>query len=452
MVKDTIAHPVHATPSARMAEKAQRAALGILGKKPTTPPRKGERQVIDSQAEDGQVKANAHTWLATVLTQFIPPRLTQAALGSATENQTFQQGKRETARRRYRQQNTSAKLNPSQGVAGCLRRMQSMVSGVTCKHVTGTSQAVYTGLQTCKSVWMCPCCAAAITEKRRTRELQPAVKKARKSDSGLRVAMVTLTFSHHANQPLKPLLGKLMKAHEAYQSGAQAARIKNRFGIIGTIRALECTYSKVNGFHPHLHLLVFMSKDANLADYERQARRKWELALASKGLSMNEHGFKVDDCDAHVADYVAKFGHDPSWDEAAELSKWHMKKGRGSALGDDEHVTPFGLLEYASQGDNQAAALFVEYCQAFKGRQQLKWSDGLKDYFGINEKTDEELMDEHDEQTDFEVYLPRESWAIILGNDCRYEFQAVVGMANQEEVKVFLSAIGIADYTIVQTE
>ncbi len=353
------------------------------------------------------------------------------------------QGLSEAAKCRYHFQDCAAVLLPKERVSSCLRRVIDMASGVTAKHIAGSSTAVYSGLQTCSSVWMCPCCAAKVTERRRLDELQPALRLAR--DCGLRVVMVTLTFEHHAHQPLQDLLHRLMAAHEALQSGGQVTRMNKRFNVLGFIRALEVTYSTVNGWHPHIHLLVFLDQDANIENYGKLLRRKWERALVSQGLSCNVHGFRLDDCDARIADYIAKYGHEPMWDEAAELSKWHVKKGRGATLGDNEHVTPFGLLKYASEGDTVAGALFVEYAQAFKGRQQLKWSTGLKKFFGVDEKTDEEIAEEEQEQTDFEVSISRDSWQVVLGNDARYEFLRVVAMADAQVVQEFLDCLGITD-------
>lgn len=342
---------------------------------------------------------------------------------------------------RYGTQNRAAKLLPRERVALCMRQIRRGVDAVSVLYAPNTQTAHYGGLVTCGSVWTCPVCAAKITERRRT-ELAGAIVKARAAH--LRVVMLTYTFSHHRGDHLPTMLDMMRKAFKRYHSGRAAVALRERFAVVGTVRALEVMHSEVNGWHPHIHELVFLPDDVDVEAFGRACRSAWERAAAAFGLQMNAHGFKLDDCDARIADYLAKFGHEPRWQEDRELTKWHVKKGRGSARGADEHVTPFGLLDYANQGDERAGALFVEYARAFKGLRQLHWSRGLRELLDMGiEKTDEELIEEQEEEAVVLVQLNHVQWRAVVGNDARAELLEVAATGDVDQVRDFLSELGI---------
>ena len=83
----------------------------------------------------------------------------------------------------------------------------------------------------------------------------------------------------------------------------------------------------------------------------------------------------------YAAKYVSKWGLEE------EVTKGHLKKGLNGSL------TPFDLLRGCST-NNHYKALFKEFADVFKGKQQLVWSKGLKELLGIKQVTDEELIEE----------------------------------------------------------
>jgi hypothetical protein len=352
---------------------------------------------------------------------------------------------------RWQLQTMSRKLLPDEAVATCLRNVIDGVSCVSVVHVPATQSAHYAGLQTCGSVWVCPVCGAKITE-RRKKEIEDGMAYAR--SMGLRVVMLTYTFKHAHGDILIDMLDAMTRAFASYRSGRPYSRLKRAFGVEGYIRALEVTYGDANGWHPHVHELVFLNPGVDIKGFGDEARRLWENAAARHGLSMNEHGFDIEDCDDKIAAYIAKFGQEPSektqqayqigWNEASELAKWHIKKGKAATLGQDEHVTPFGLLRYAAGGDTRAGWLFQEYARCFKGRHQLQWSRGLKEKFGLVEKTDEELAAEEDELGgEVLIQVSRPDWAIVVANDARYELLQVAKTGDIEQIAVFLAELGV---------
>lgn len=354
---------------------------------------------------------------------------------------------------RWSLQATAASLLPKSRMASCMRAFQRGLDAVQVQYVAKTQSSHYAGLMACASCWTCPVCAAKITERRRI-ELQATIKRARAQH--LRVVMITYTFSHHAGDNLDAMLAAMRGAFKRYKSGRSAARLRMAYGVVGTVRALEVTHSTGNGWHPHIHELVFLPEEVDVQAYGAACRSAWFAAAGAYGLTMNEHGFRLDTCDNNIAAYVAKWGHDPNeatkqkiaqgtgWDEAAELTKWHVKKGRTAARGDDDHVSPFGLLRYYAAGDLQAGDLFKDYAKAFKKQKQLHWSQGLRALLQLEEeKSDEEVIAEQEEEAVTLAAIGHSGWQVVLGNDARYEVLDVARSGDPEQLAAFLIALGL---------
>ena len=174
-------------------------------------------------------------------------------------------------------------------------------------------------------------------------------------------------------------------------------------GTVGQIRAAEVTHGRLspqnNGWHPHYHIMLFQGVGVDLARFDQAQMTDWQVRLylqwakACKGAGLGSpsfaHGLKLDGGDK-AEKYMTKWGLEN------ELTKGHIKK----ALHGE---TPFDLLRsyLADKADKQAAALFIEYAQAFKGKRQLHWSKGLKKRYQVADKTDEALAAETEDKCAF---------------------------------------------------
>jgi len=332
---------------------------------------------------------------------------------------------------------------PQERVAECMYVVNPLAMGVEVLHTPRQQAAHYKSLFVCGSVWMCPLCAAKISERRRSEELEPAIK--RHIDGGGAVYLETYTVSHSRFDNLAVLLRLFLEARRRMRQGRQAQKRKWAFGIIGTISVLEVTWSPLNAWHPHKHELVFTTNQAgnmSVKTYAAQARADWQRAAAQQGLHMDEHGYKFDRTYGAVADYIAKYGREPlkpPWGVEAELTKGHLKQGRGPV----EHLTPFGLLAHIYQGEEDLAPLFQAYARWFKGHKQLSWSKGLRKRLLGNEheKTDEELAREQQEDAVLLGRLTRAQWRVVLANDARGELLEVARSGEWEQVQAFLTDI-----------
>jgi hypothetical protein len=263
-----------------------------------------------------------------------------------------------------------------------------------------------------------------------------------KASDGI-VLMLTLTCPHQRSDDLVELLAKQAKALKAMFSDRSVKAIFKAMGVIGQIKATEVTHGRLsefdNGWHPHYHLLLFCGSGVDLSLFDAHQMKDWQVRLylrwaaccvkAGLGEPSYAHGLKLDNGDK-AAKYVSKWGLED------EMTKGHTKK----ALHGE---TPFDFLRalVVSDEDRQAAVLFIEFANAFKGKRQLHWSKGLKARFAIGEKTDDELVEEQD---DFAVVLgciTLEQWRDVLAVEGRGNVLALAVSGGWAAVAGYLFSI-----------
>lgn len=335
-----------------------------------------------------------------------------AALGSSRKNSLDQ-----TAKKTRRHKAVLAdEFNRSKALellrAGDIRGAGSLaicgtkpVAGsVSLKLNTETGRASFGGLRVCGSVWVCPSCTKAVSERRRE-ELNTLLAGARAE--GLSVHLITLTARHGADTNLSQFLEAMRRAKERLHQRREWRALPYQ----GSVTALEVTHGSRNGFHAHFHMLVLTKGDTQAVFKSLKALAPvWRVCLDAFGLSGGKAAFDVQDGSAAGA-YVAK----GTWGAAAEISLGHAKVAAAGSR------TPWQLLADAALGDERAARLWSEYARAFAGRRQLVWSKGLKARFKIGETTDEQAAAEAENAAAATVVLRTFSateWALIVSRKC----------------------------------
>lgn len=292
-------------------------------------------------------------------------------------------------------------------VRNCLRAKITKKKGVTLFYNVEREQANFGNLQRCYSVWNCPICSMTITEGRRT-ELKKGL--ANWIDMGGHAYLVTFTNSHHRGDCLDGLLQGQKKAFKKFWEKTKVVKMLKRLGYQGRIVATEVTWGEQNGWHPHYHMIFFFDHQIDANGLQSYLALEWQDACTKAGLKAPDliHGVDVRN-GTYAAKYVSKWGLEE------EVTKGHLKKGLNGSL------TPFDLLRGCST-NNHYKALFKEFADVFKGKQQLVWSKGLKDLLGIKQVTDEQLIEET-EKTSIEIReLGDLIWELIL----KYEKRAHV--------------------------
>jgi hypothetical protein len=174
-------------------------------------------------------------------------------------------------------------------------------------------------------------------------------------------------------------------------------RFKTAFKDTLYIRALEVTYSDANGFHPHVHILLFIKNE--------QCSKGTEQKLKDIYFDLVQDYFIKNDLDASYergvdvkesftsAEYLAKFGHESDWRAGQELTLNMYKPNH-----------PFSIA-------TTHPGKFLEYAEATLGRAQLIVSKNLRKVLPwILRKTDEEVDEAEDFVRTVVVTIKREDW------------------------------------------
>lgn len=260
----------------------------------------------------------------------------------------------------------------------------------------GRRRAGVAGLQSCGSPWACPVCARKIAGERadELREVLGAVAAV-----GGSVHMLSFTMRHNAGQPLRMLWKALSAAWRAVTSGRAVARERERFGILGMVRVVEATHGE-RGWHLHVHALVAFDGPVSrelAAELGGAMFGRWERALVRKGLAApieDRGGLDVRPVDLGAgsidatAEYLSKI--------TVEITGGAMKDGRRG------NRSPFAILRDAlATGLADDCELWLEWEQASRGRRQIAWSKGFREWAGLQvERTDEEIAAEDKGGTD----------------------------------------------------
>lgn len=267
---------------------------------------------------------------------------------------------------------------------------------------TDDGYAKFGGLSYCGNVWQCPCCASAIAFQR-SREVYHAM--AENAKRGGQAVFLTLTQPHRSKDALKPLIERQQSAVSKCFANGSIKRFLKSHGYLGQIRAFEITHGDLNGWHPHLHIILLfdgisINKAENIEEMRSLFYKFWSQWIVSQGGLMPsfEHGVDVrlprrGDTE-EIAAYIAKWG--------MEVTATHTKEGKNGSR------TPFQILDDIAHGDYdwKEVNLLREYADATHKRRRIFWSKGLKNLFDVEEKTDEELADTPVKEVRFTLKWP----------------------------------------------
>lgn len=329
--------------------------------------------------------------------------------------------RRASARRaRYDAQRVVWRETRLRRLAYCGRMVSDKSNGVTVKvtKTEGGNVAGFSGLQLCGSVWACPVCSEKINAGRQA-ELTAGCSAW--LDQGHGIIFGTVTLSHHKGQALAELWDAITPAFNRMTSGAGVAwnggknelGDKARFGIRGVVRVVEVTHG-VNGWHPHVHFLLFTDEPLELAQVDELQRRmfgRWAGALGKAGLRATfEHGIDLrrvgKEDGSGLADYFTKGTYSAPAAAAYEVTGSHSKKQSKGGR------SPFKILaDLVQHGDADDLDLWHEWEAASKGRRQLNWSRGLRAMLALAvEQTDQELAEADDLDGDALWTFTSEEW------------------------------------------
>lgn len=294
--------------------------------------------------------------------------------------------------------------------------------------------AYFSNLVICGSIWLCPICQAKISERRRW-DLMAAEKRWR--EEGGHTALATFTMGHKTSNHLLELRQKFSDAMSRLTSDRWWLHFKDYYGLYGTVKANEITYSFKNGWHFHAHALWFLDRKIDIAKVNQKMRERWLYCLKF----VNHYGtlercFDLRWSDDSIPTYIVKENlydfvdiDDESqlyktsgWTAVHEVTKTSSKafqqegKNSGKLKNRKKSYSYWQLLHYSvnAVGAKRQATfrnLCKEYALSTYKLHQLQYSRGLKKKFGINQESDEDLAKKGmDMSTVLIAQLTRPQW------------------------------------------
>lgn len=265
----------------------------------------------------------------------------------------------------------------------------------------------FNGIANCGGYWRCPVCAIKISENKKEL-LSGLITK--HQEKNLSIGFLTLTVRHNRLDTLKKSLDKLLKNYRKFQTGRFFAKTDN--GLLGQIKTLEITFSKQNGWHPHLHLLFFYthSDTQKIEKFQKNFISRWFKYADNNGtLSAQNQKIVTND----ISDYLAKY------DITSEMTKGQIKSSKG--------LTPFTALSKIALGDYEnheekrlLYGLYSAYVEQTQGRHFVNISNSIrkeyKEYLDEMDKTDDEIVNEVTiDEILLKISIP--IWKLISKND-----------------------------------
>ena len=210
---------------------------------------------------------------------------------------------------------------------------------------------------------------------------------------------------HHLGDDLSALNLARQRAWRRLTQGAPWKRLAARLGIMHWIRGTDDTYG-ANGWHPHLHVLVFTrSMGGEREQALRDLRVRWQGCVAKAlGSAHVPSSRGVDLRTCRREDYIAKLG--------LEIVAPNTKRARGVGR------TPWEVANDAAQDDAASLRLWVCYTRAMKGVRQLTWSRKLRAAAQLGEDvSDQAIVDavDHDAPEKRVASIPAAIWDEIAG-------------------------------------
>lgn len=279
-----------------------------------------------------------------------------------------------------------------------------LVPSGSCTHIPvmlrPDGRANFSKLFLCGGIWYCPVCAAKL-ELSRVEEAMSVVRQHRAAGGGL--LFMTLTARHGRDDDLKRLRRAVADSWRSIKRERTWPGVRESIEYAGDLRALETTVGPENGWHPHLHGLIFTEKEVTERQrkyFEEWLFQKWAHALEHRGFqrplrydrSGRSLGVRVEqvlsDQEAlEVTTYVAGVGlvteRKMNVDgtpmrrasAALETTSWFYKKAKPG------HRTMWQVLnDLARTGAGSLEAdLWGRYITGIKGAQRLTWSRGQFD-------------------------------------------------------------------------
>jgi len=314
---------------------------------------------------------------------------------------------RNIAKQNYTIKETKEHRKPRIQFCGYSVNANSTLPVTLCKSTTGS--IFFNGIANCGGYWRCPVCALKISEHKK--QLLAGLIGEHQSRKQI-LGFLTLTVRHTKTDSLKKSLEKLLDNYRSFQNQRFFSRGKSEIGYMGQVKTLEITWSKLNGWHPHLHLLFFYdhSDTEKVESFQKSFISKWFKFKDNDGTLSAQHQTIMT---GDVSEYMAKY------DITSEMTAGQIKGSKG--------LTPFTALAKIAVGDFEnhlekrlLYGIYSHYVEYTQGRHFVSISPSLRkeyaDYLSDKDKSDDEIVNEV-EIDEILLKISVEVWKKICKND-----------------------------------
>ncbi len=244
----------------------------------------------------------------------------------------------------------------------------------------GAREVNIRGTWACASRWGCFDCAPAVTA-RSADELGGTVRL--HIEGGGSVLFLTGTFPHDYGDGLQKTFDAAAGAWRAHRSGRAPGELKDYYGYVGYIRAIDLTHGRAHGWHPHVHAVILIEgnlDDAELAALEATMHRKWSAYMVKQGFR-STHKFSLERPRnaGNVAEYVSKVTGHQTEEERARARLAREVVGTGTKQARKGRTITDIYRDAAAHGDPSALLLVDELETVLPRRKLLTWSEYAQD-------------------------------------------------------------------------
>jgi hypothetical protein len=312
-------------------------------------------------------------------------------------------------------------------LSACLTCRRPGVATIRLYRRPATSRAYYQDLIRCQRAWICPMCSWVKVVQTRQ---DIAAAAARHMAAGGQCFLFTLTIGHTRSMPLARSLTTLLAAYRTCWRKVHK-RLK-RLGYVASVKILELPRGIAAGWHPHLHIVVFLGGAATLEPVSASMRELWAMAVAEQGGWVGDHGVDVRFLSSDPSAYLTKFGHLPGPDASAP--------GTPSAGDTSMSYTPFGLLAWhAATDDPLPAELYREFARATKGKHLSQLLPRARAHFGLDDEIACRTDSRAEVATESVGELSLAEWRAVCWGRWQVDLERVAGSGDPTAIQQFVA-------------
>ncbi|MBA7524373.1 hypothetical protein ES705_16511 [subsurface metagenome] len=301
------------------------------------------------------------------------------------------------------------------------------------ERATGQDEAIrvsYKNLIRCGSVWICPECSYKIRSTRRD-ELM-TMFNGLQSD-GYHLIFLTLT-KRHKMVDSKHYDRDKFKSYNKDWEKTNTCRIirdlKAQFGI-KNIRTIDFTYSYVNGFHPHLHIVLAYKIEFKKLNPTIIGQMISE-SYTEKWLSLNESAVMEAQDAEIVGNQDCKYGESVMRYIAKVTLVHEMTDAKHAKNTTGININPMAIPdmlrtgEYGCYTKEQLIEIYGDFGFKTKGIRFMGYTKGLKEKYLIEEKTDDEVVTDTENLVNLLFTIEWPVWYLIINQGLEIDLQCEI--------------------------